>query len=116
MPATANDVVEVALRLHRLVRQEEGTHGLTGARRAVLHRTAAGGPQSVGALAAARTGLASTMSRIVNGLVEARLAVRRPSPIDGQRVEVVPDRAGKDGFSKPSNHRQLGSLARCGHG
>jgi DNA-binding MarR family transcriptional regulator len=95
MPAKANDVVEVALRLHRLVRQEESAHGLTGARRAVLYRLAAGGPQSVGALAAAELVSPPTMSRIVDGLVEARLAVRRPSPIDGRRVEVVPTALGK---------------------
>ena len=54
--------------------------GLTPARLSALSVIVFGGPQSLGALAAAEGVAGPTMTRIVDGLVAAGLAERRPDP------------------------------------
>jgi DNA-binding MarR family transcriptional regulator len=77
---------DVAVRLHRRLRQEEAVHGLTGARLAVLARLHEDGAQSLRALATAEQVTSATMARIVDGLEDGKLVVRRPWHEDGRKV------------------------------
>ncbi len=53
------------------------------------------GPRSLGALAAAEGVAGPTMTRIVDGLVGASLAERRPDPSDGRAAVIAPTVAGE---------------------
>ncbi len=53
------------------------------------------GPLQVGALAANEGVTAATMSRMVDGLVEAKLAVRIPAEDDRRKVAVAPTALGR---------------------
>ncbi|HEY7565655.1 MAG TPA: MarR family transcriptional regulator [Acidimicrobiia bacterium] len=84
----AAEVVDLVVRIHRRLRQEQAVHGLTGARLAVLTRLHEQGSQSLGSLAAAERVTPATMARIVDGLAQGKLVVRRPSPGDRRMVMI----------------------------
>ncbi len=63
--------------------------GLTPARLSALSVLVFGGPQTLGALAAAEGVAGPTMTGIVDGLVRAGLAGRHPHPHDGRAVEIA---------------------------
>jgi DNA-binding MarR family transcriptional regulator len=69
--------------------------GQTPARLSALSVIVFGGPRSLGALAAAERVAGPTMTRIVDGLVAASLAERRPDPDDGRAVLIAPTDAGE---------------------
>jgi DNA-binding MarR family transcriptional regulator len=69
-------------------------HGLTGARLAVLAHLMAEGPLSLTSLAAAERVSMATMARIVDGLQEGKLVIKRRSSEDGRVVQVVPTALG----------------------
>jgi DNA-binding MarR family transcriptional regulator len=91
----AEQLSEVALRLQRRLRQEEGVHGQTGARLATLRRLMEEGPLPVGELAAREGVAAATMTRMVDSLEAGKLVVRRRTNRDGRVVEVIPTSLGR---------------------
>src|SRR6266481_1141512 len=68
---------------------------VTPARLSALSVIVFGGPQSLGALAAAEGVAGPTMTRIVDGLAAAGLADRRPDPRDGRAVVIAGTAAGE---------------------
>jgi DNA-binding MarR family transcriptional regulator len=91
----ATALADLAVIVTRRLRQGSGAHGLTGSRRAALRRLVSEGPLQVGALAAGEGVTAATMSRMVDGLVEARLAVRIRAEHDRRGVAVTPTALGR---------------------
>jgi DNA-binding MarR family transcriptional regulator len=87
---------DIAIRLHaasvrllRMLRTEDGAGGISGPRLSALSSLAAGGPASLADLAGAEQVRPPTMSRIVEGLVEAGLATREPAPGDRRSVRIA---------------------------
>ena len=95
MARLANQLDEVALRLHRRSRQEDRVHGITGARLAALDRLVSAGSLPLTELAKAEAVSAATMTRIVDGLETAKLVVRDRSARDGRVVRIVPTTLGR---------------------
>jgi DNA-binding MarR family transcriptional regulator len=91
----ASRVAEVALRLQRRSRQADRVHGITGARLAALDRLVAAGSMPLSELASAEAVSAATMTRIVDGLQEGKLVIRKRSNMDGRVVLVVPTTLGR---------------------
>jgi DNA-binding MarR family transcriptional regulator len=79
-----------AIQLLRGMRAVDRESGLTPARLSALSVLVFGGPRGLGALARAEGVAGPTMTRIVDGLVAAGLAERRPHPADGRAVLVAP--------------------------
>jgi DNA-binding MarR family transcriptional regulator len=75
-----------SIRLLRYVRKEDAASGITGAQLSVLSVLVFGGPQTLGALAAAEQVRPPTMSQLVAALEERGLAARRP--LDRRSIEV----------------------------
>jgi hypothetical protein len=73
-----------AIQLLRGMRAVDRESGLTPARLSALSVLVFGGPRGLGALARAEGVAGPTMTRIVDGLVAAGLAERRPHPADGR--------------------------------
>jgi DNA-binding MarR family transcriptional regulator len=84
-----------AIHLLRSLAAVDRLAGLTPARLSALSVIVFGGPQSLGALAAAEGVAGPTMTRIVDGLVAAGFAERRPDPGDGRAVMIAPTAAGE---------------------
>ena len=84
--------------------------GLTPARLSALSVIVFGGPQSLGALAAAEGVAGPTMTRIVDGLVAAGLAERCPDPIDGRAVAIEATAAG-DSLMRAAAGRRIDTIA-----
>ena len=82
-----------ALRLHtmrlaRRLRVERGSDDLTLSQLAVLGTLERHGESTVGELASLERVKPPSMTRIVNGLVEAGLVIRRPHDTDGRQVMI----------------------------
>lgn len=90
----ATGLHSAAIRLLRLVRREDRESGLTGPRLSALSVLVFGGPTSLGALAAAEQVRAPTMTRIVEGLVQAGLATRDAEPGNRRQVRIAATEAG----------------------
>lgn len=82
-----------AIRLLRYVRREDEASGVTGAQLSVLSVLAYGGPQTLGALAAAEQVKPPTMSQLVSTLEQLGLVQRRP--LDRRSIEVSVTRKGR---------------------
>jgi DNA-binding MarR family transcriptional regulator len=83
-----------AIHLLRGLRAVDRESGLTPARLSALSVLVFGGPRGLGALARAEGVAGPTITRIVDGLVAAGLAERRPHPTDGRAVQVAATPAG----------------------
>jgi DNA-binding MarR family transcriptional regulator len=76
--------------LSRSARSVETSSGVSGAQLFILRQLAsAAGPLSVNELAALTLTHQSTVSAILNPLVERRLVTRTPAPDDGRRVAIA---------------------------
>lgn len=89
------DVAEIADRLHsaaihvlRRVRKQDAASGEGPARLSALSVLVFGGPMTLGQLAVAEQVKPPTMSRIVTGLVNSRLAQRLTDSKDARRVRI----------------------------
>lgn len=109
----ASPVDEIADRLHsaaihllRRVRREDDASGVPPARLSALSVLVFRGPVTLGELAAAEGVKPPTMTRIVDGLVEARLARRRPR---GRTVEVTATAEGRRVLER-ARRRRLDAL------
>jgi len=80
-------------RLLRYVRKEDEASGVTGAQLSVLSVLAYGGPQTLGALAAAEQVKPPTMSQLVSTLERLGLVARKP--LDRRSIEVSVTRKGR---------------------
>jgi DNA-binding MarR family transcriptional regulator len=86
---TSLDAIRRIVRMLRVsARASEERLGLSGARLFVLQQLAEAGPCSINQLAERTFTHQSSVSVVVSGLIEAELVSRRPSPVDGRRVEV----------------------------
>ena len=94
-PPSPRDVAAIADRLHsaaihvlRRVRKQDAAAGEGPARLSALSVLVFGGPMTLGKLAAAEQVKPPTMSRIVSGLVDSRLAQRLTDSKDARRVRI----------------------------
>src|SRR5882757_1510436 len=92
--AVADRLHSVAIHLLRQLREEDLSLGLGPTQLSALSVLVFGGPQTIGALARKEQVAAPTISRLVDALVEAGLAQRRPSPEDGRSILVAASAAG----------------------
>lgn len=84
-----------SIRLLRLLRREDDSSGLSAPRLSALSVLVFAGPQSLAELAAAEQVRPPTMSRIVDGLVEAGLVTREAKPGDRRSVRIAATEDGK---------------------
>jgi DNA-binding MarR family transcriptional regulator len=87
---------DIAMRLHassirllRMLRREDSGTGLSAPRLSALSVVVFAGPMSLAELADAEQVRPPTMSRIVEGLVEAGLVSRAPAPGDRRSVRIA---------------------------
>jgi DNA-binding MarR family transcriptional regulator len=99
-----------AIHLLRSLAAVDRLAGLTSARLSALSVIVFAGPRSLGALAAAEGVAGPTMTRIVDGLVAAGLAERRPDLSDGRSVQVAPTAAGDD-LMRSAARRRISAIA-----
>jgi DNA-binding MarR family transcriptional regulator len=90
--AVADRLHSAAIHLLRRLRREDDASGLSAPRLSALSVLVFGGPQTIGALAAAEQVRVPTMSRLVAQLEADNLLKRVPDPTDGRvvRVEATP--------------------------
>jgi DNA-binding MarR family transcriptional regulator len=86
--AIADRLHSVAIHLLRRVRKQDAATGEGPARLSALSVLVFGGPMTLGQLAAAEQVKPPTMSRIVTGLEESRLAERLPDSKDARRIRI----------------------------
>jgi len=110
LDAVARALNSGAIHLLRSLAAVDRLAGLTPARLSALSVIVFGGPQSLGALAAAEGVAGPTMTRIVDGLVAAGLAVRRPDRSDGRAVAIAPTSAG-DSLMRAAAGRRIATIA-----
>ena len=83
-----------SIRLLRMLRREDDSSGLSAPRLSALSVLVFAGPLSLAELAAAEQVRPPTMSRIVDGLVEAGLVTREMKPGDRRSVRITPTEQG----------------------
>jgi DNA-binding MarR family transcriptional regulator len=86
--AIADRLHSAAIHLLRRVRKQDAATGEGPARLSALSVLVFGGPMTLGQLAAAEQVRPPTMSRIVTGLEESRLAERLTDSKDARRVQI----------------------------
>jgi DNA-binding MarR family transcriptional regulator len=89
LEAAATALNSGAIHLLRSLRAVDRLAGLTPQRLSALSALVLGGRCSLGALAGAEGVAGPTMSRIVDGLIDAGLAERQPHPTDGRAVLIA---------------------------
>jgi DNA-binding MarR family transcriptional regulator len=99
-----------AIRLLRYVRKEDVASGITGAQLSVLSVLAYGGPQTLGALAAAEQVKPPTMSQLVTGLEQLGLVARKP--LDRRSIEISVTRKGRQ-LMEAGRKRRLARLTKA---
>ena len=93
--ALADSLHSAAIHLLRLVRTEDRTTGIGPAQLSALSVLVFGGSLSLRSLAAIEQVKPPTMVRIVQGLVERRLAVSRVDPSDARKISISATRRGR---------------------
>jgi len=99
-----------AIRLLRYVRKEDTASGITGAQLSVLSVLAYGGPQTLGALAAAEQVKPPTMSQLVSALERLDLVARKP--LDRRSSEISVTKKGAR-LLEAGRKRRLARLTRA---
>ena len=99
-----------AIHLLRSLAAVDRLAGITPARLSALSVIVFGGPRSLGSLAAAEGVAGPTMTRIVDGLVAAGLAERRPDPDDG-RAAVIGATAAGDTLMRAAAGRRISAIS-----
>lgn len=84
-----------SIRLLRLLRREDDSSGLSAPRLSALSVLVFAGPMSLAELAAAEQVRPPTMSRVVDGLVEAGLVTREAKPGDRRSVCITATEEGR---------------------
>ena len=93
------------IHLLRALSEVDRETGLTAARLSALSVLVYGGAQTLGALARAEGVAGPTMTRIVDGLVTAKLVVRQPHPTDGRAVQLAATEPGTALMHSAANRR-----------
>jgi DNA-binding MarR family transcriptional regulator len=101
-----------AIHVLRSLRAVDRLAGLTPQRLSALSVLVFGGPCSLGALARAEGVAGPTMTRIVDGLIDAGLAERRPHPTDGRAVLIAATAEG-DALMRAAQRRRIEALAHA---
>jgi DNA-binding MarR family transcriptional regulator len=99
-----------AIRLLRYMRKEDAASGITGAQLSVLSVLAYGGPQTLGALAAAEQVKPPTMSQLVSALEQHELVTRKP--LDRRSAEISLTRKGRQ-LLEAGRKRRLARLTKA---
>lgn len=99
-----------AIRLLRYMRKEDVASGITGAQLSVLSVLAYGGPQTLGALAAAEQVKPPTMSQLVSALEQLELVSRKP--LDRRSAEISLTRKGRQ-LLEAGRKRRLARLTKA---
>jgi DNA-binding MarR family transcriptional regulator len=99
-----------AIHVLRSLRDVDRLAGLTPARLSALSVLVFGGPCSLGTLAGAEGVAGPTMTRIVDGLIDAGLAERQPHPTDGRAVLIAATPDG-DALMRAAQRRRIEALA-----
>lgn len=107
---TATQLNSGAIHLLRSLAAVDRLAGLTSARLSALSVIVFAGPRSLGSLAAAEGVAGPTMTRIVDGLVAAGLAARRPDETDGRAVQIAPTAAGEE-LMRSAAVRRISAIA-----
>jgi DNA-binding MarR family transcriptional regulator len=110
LEAAASALISGAIHVLRSLRSVDRQSGLTPARLSALSVLVFGGPCSLGTLAGAEGVAGPTMTRIVDGLIDAGLAERQPHPSDGRAVLIAPTAAG-DIMMRAAQRRRIEALA-----
>ncbi|HTT97401.1 MAG TPA: MarR family transcriptional regulator [Rhizomicrobium sp.] len=106
----ADQLHAAAIRLLRFMRKEDAASGITGAQLSVLSVLAYGGPQTLGALAAAEQVKPPTMSQLVSGLEQLELVTRKP--LDRRSAEISLTRKGRQ-LLEAGRKRRLARLMKA---
>jgi DNA-binding MarR family transcriptional regulator len=106
----ADQLHGAAIRLLRYVRKEDEASGVTGAQLSVLSVLAYGGPQTLGALAAAEQVKPPTMSQLVSTLESLGLVARKP--LDRRSSEISLTRKGRQ-LLEAGRKRRLARLTKA---
>jgi DNA-binding MarR family transcriptional regulator len=107
---TAMQLNSGAIHLLRSLAAVDRLAGQTSARLSALSVIVFAGPRSLGALAAAEGVAGPTMTRIVDALVAAGLAVRRADETDGRAVQIAATAAGED-LMRAAAGRRIAAIA-----
>lgn len=108
---TASTLNSGAIHLTRALGRLDRASGVSRARMSALSMLVFGGPRTLGELARADDVAGPTMTRIVDGLVAAGLAERRPHPRDSRAVHITATRHGV-GLMRAARRRRITALAR----
>jgi DNA-binding MarR family transcriptional regulator len=106
----ADQLHAAAIRLLRYLRKEDLAAGITAAQLSVLSVLAFGGPQTLGALAAAEQVKPPTMSQLVAALEAFGLVARKP--LDRRSVEISITRKGRQ-LMEAGRRRRLARLTKA---
>jgi DNA-binding MarR family transcriptional regulator len=108
----ADRLHSAAIHLLRHVRKQDKAAGIGPARLSALSVLAFGGPMSLTELAALEQVTKATMSRVVDGLVRARLVTRAADPADrrAQRLRATPRGAR---LMREARRRRVAYLAKA---
>jgi DNA-binding MarR family transcriptional regulator len=105
--AVATDLNSGAIHLLRALGVVDRRTPLTPARLSALSVLVFGGPRSLGGLAAAEDVAGPTMTRIVDGLVEAGFVARQADPTDGRAVTLSATVAGRELMDQARDRRLM---------
>jgi DNA-binding MarR family transcriptional regulator len=107
--ATARALNSGAVHLLRAIAAFDRASGVPAARLSALSVLVFGGPRSLGRLAATEGVTSPTMTRVVDGLVEAGLARRTPYPGDARQVLVAATPEGEE-LMRDAAQRRIDAL------
>lgn len=107
----ADGLHSAAIRLLRKLRLEDRASGIGPAQLSALSVLVFGGNQSLKRLAEIEQVKPPTMVRIVQGLVEQRLATSQTDKDDKRRIEISVTRGGR-AVMRRARHRRVDALAR----
>jgi DNA-binding MarR family transcriptional regulator len=110
LEAAASALNSGAIHVLRSLRAVDRLAGLTPQRLSALSVLVFGGPCSLGTLARAEGVAGPTMTRIVDGLIDAGLAERQPHPTDGRAVLIAATTEG-DALMRAAQRRRIETLA-----
>jgi len=110
LEAAASALNSGAIHVLRSLRDVDRLAGLTPARLSALSVLVFGGHCSLGTLASAEGVAGPTMTRIVDGLIEAGLAERLQHPTDGRAVLIAATADG-DSLMRAAQRRRIEALA-----
>jgi DNA-binding MarR family transcriptional regulator len=110
LEAAASSLNSGAIHVLRSLRAVDRLAGLTPQRLSALSVLVFGGPCSLGALARAEGVAGPTMTRIVDGLIDAGLAERQPHPTDGRAVLIAAAAEG-NALMRAAQRRRIEALA-----